>query len=646
MKLINIITYNNNYGLSQDVELIVHNLQKIFKNNVKFNFTNFYEFRSMPADINIFLETPSKLLIPYAPINILIPNQEWFYKTWVEYLDNFDYILTKSSYAYDIFSNILRDRFNITSKKKIRKIGWKSKDMFEESIKKDYKKCFHLCGGSKYKNTQNLIDNWNENLPELTIVYNPKRVKLNIKNLSNITYITDTLSENDLKNLMNNIGIHICCSKTEGFGHYIQEAKSTKAIVITTNAPPMCEFVSIENGYLIDIQNTYSMDNTLGENYNISTNQLHEVIKKICITDTEILEKKGELSRKEFINNSIEFDKNFKNEMDTIFKNKKGFMDTLFFDKKVFNDNELPKISLITLTYNRRNFFKLALHNYKNTTYPKDKIEWIILDDGTDTVLDMLPVNESNINYKFIKKKLDIGEKRNYGVELATNEIIVFMDDDDYYPPDSLKNRIFYLLKSNKNCVVCSTIGCFDINKYVSIMNVPPHQLPFSKRVSEATLTFKKKFWNEQKFKNTSDGGEGYEFLEGRTNQCLEISWENIIVSLLHSKNTSTRVARSDKPNGCHFGFDDELFSFITELDKDGRSLQDIELINKEITKINEKKKKEIEENLKAKALKEKKEEEIKNKEKDEINKIVENELKETEKLKRNKNGDLIHNSI
>ena len=56
--------------------------------------------------------------------------------------------------------------------------------------------------------------------------------------------------------------------------------------------------------------------------------------------------------------------------------------------------------------------------------------------------------------------------------------------------------------------------------------------------------------------------------MENRENQCLEISWKDIIVSLLHSKNTSTRVARMKEPNGCHFGFTDELFLFLTSLDQ------------------------------------------------------------------------------
>jgi len=140
------------------------------------------------------------------------------------------------------------------------------------------------------------------------------------------------------------------------------------------------------------------------------------------------------------------------------------------------------------------------------------------------------------------------------------------MDDDDYYPPSSVKLRIYYLLSSDKDCVLCTTIGCFHINKYISIINVPPYTLPFEKRVSEATMAFKKSFWKQKQFSNCSSEEANY-FLNNRYKQCIEISWDGIIVSLLHSSNTSGRITVANKPNGCHFGFSDELFLFLTNLD-------------------------------------------------------------------------------
>ena len=54
------------------------------------------------------------------------------------------------------------------------------------------------------------------------------------------------------------------------------------------------------------------------------------------------------------------------------------------------NDDILPTVSIITPTYNRRNFFRLAVNNFMSIKYPKDKLEWIIVDDGTDKIKDLI----------------------------------------------------------------------------------------------------------------------------------------------------------------------------------------------------------------------------------------------------------------
>ena len=125
---------------------------------------------------------------------------------------------------------------------KVKYLGWYSRDMYLSNINKNFNQYLHVCGRSIYKQTQTIINIWNETLPKLVIVYSPNDVKLNCKPLSNIKYITQRLELEDLKKLMNYCGVHICCSETEGFGHYIQEAKSCKSVVITTNGEPMNNF--------------------------------------------------------------------------------------------------------------------------------------------------------------------------------------------------------------------------------------------------------------------------------------------------------------------------------------------------------------------------------------------------------------------
>ena len=99
-----------------------------------------------------------------------------------------------------------------------------------------------------------------------------------------------------------------------------------------------------------------------------------------------------------------------------------------------------PFVSVITPTYNRRRFLPALISCYKAQTYPKGRMEWIILDDGTDSVEDVFtgPATEGipNVRYIRLSEKVTIGAKRNRLNAEARGDIIVAMDDDDYYPPE------------------------------------------------------------------------------------------------------------------------------------------------------------------------------------------------------------------
>jgi glycosyltransferase involved in cell wall biosynthesis len=83
------------------------------------------------------------------------------------------------------------------------------------------------------------------------------------------------------------------------------------------------------------------------------------------------------------------------------------------------------------------------LECFRNQDYPKSRIEWIIIDDGTDKIGDLL--KESNIpqiQYFPLDKKISLGAKRNLMHEKTKGSIIVYMDDDDYYPPERISHAV------------------------------------------------------------------------------------------------------------------------------------------------------------------------------------------------------------
>lgn len=187
--------------------------------------------------------------------------------------------------------------------------------------------------------------------------------------------------------------------------------------------------------------------------------------------------------------------------------------------------------SIVIPTYNRKKFEKLIEYNIKRQTYYKIK-EVIILDDGDDEMLNL------NIPYKIVYLKnlprCTIGYKRNLGCELSTSEYIAFMDTDDYYDDNYISHSIFKL--STTDYQVC---GQADMLMYHKDTNQFYQQsCMFIHLFNEATLVFKRKYWLENKFSETSSG-EAVGFLSNHCECLFEVKPQ--MVCIIHDTNTISK---------------------------------------------------------------------------------------------------------
>jgi GR25 family glycosyltransferase involved in LPS biosynthesis len=241
-------------------------------------------------------------------------------------------------------------------------------------------------------------------------------------------------------------------------------------------------------------------------------------------------------------------------------------------------DKDLPNISIITPTYNRRKFYSLLERNINNFIYPKEKIEWIIIDDSENdenSIEDLIPV-KSSIKYLRIKprddekdtfKKLSIAYKRNLGVQRAKNDIIVHIDDDDYYPPESILARVKLLLKYKEKgirCVGCSQIGTYDLlNNKSSLSSDGPINF------SEASMAYFKDFWVQKQFTSTQLKGEHKDYMESRLHNCMDIPYAFVIIAFTHNNNY-TSYRKIDK-NVLKFKSTNKEANFYDTWDEDTR---------------------------------------------------------------------------
>lgn len=105
--------------------------------------------------------------------------------------------------------------------------------------------------------------------------------------------------------------------------------------------------------------------------------------------------------------------------------------------------DNLPRVSCIMPTYNRRRFVPLAVRYFLHQDYPNKEL--IIVDDGTDPVADLIPP-DPRIRYLRLAHRARVGAKRNLACESSRASIIAHWDDDDWAARNRLSLQVEALL--------------------------------------------------------------------------------------------------------------------------------------------------------------------------------------------------------
>ena len=69
---------------------------------------------------------------------------------------------------------------------------------------------------------------------------------------------------------------------------------------------------------------------------------------------------------------------------------------------------ELPSVSILTPVYDRNKFLNLMILNMELINYPKDKLEWVILDSWSRDGIVGEKLFESDEKISFYSKKIGI----------------------------------------------------------------------------------------------------------------------------------------------------------------------------------------------------------------------------------------------
>ncbi len=561
---VNIIgNHKKDTGVSQDVHILHGMLAHALGQETQIRHIPYYYPQCPQAEVNVFIEVMNPALFVFAKKNIWIPNPEWTYKTWEPYARMVDEIWVKTHEAEKLFCEW---------SSKVRYVGWTSIDKVMPD-KKNYHKAIVPVGKNIWRNPKPIIQTYMwiqkndpalyKGLPELHIVHWKEFVPLSpppAEVADKVIYHSEVMSEKDYDELLQECGLCICMSAAEGFGHAVNEAMSAGCVMMLSPLDAFMEFNNKMVLWVSELKRT-AHPQCMGDLYDVDQRSMYETLNTYSATQFLMKREYSMASRNAYEANH----KAFIERITDVIKSTFDGMEEYVLEKHFPNENDMPKVSVITITRDRRTFIPLVKYSFLAQAYPDDKLEWVIVDDGKDQIKDLVS-DLPNVKYILSDEAMTIGAKRNLAVENASHDILVMMDDDDVYPNNSILTRVAYLLaEPKKEAIFCTTIPCFDIHEKKSFMNVPPYVLGMSERVSEATLCFTREFWERQKFPDQQIA-EGNAFIRGREQMCRDVSPQDVIVSLVHKKNTSSRKAPPGESNGCHYGFSDDLYTLVSEI--------------------------------------------------------------------------------
>lgn len=199
--------------------------------------------RDTRYDINLMIERIRPELFSQARHQVLIPNPEWFAQNQRAYLSEISLVLAKTHHGESLF-RALGSRTCY--------IGFSTEDHRSGLGSQPEAMFLHAPGGSDNKGTRRLLTLWakHPHWPTLTLLWRP-RGNAPETLPPNVLWLRSFVAADDLLALQNNHRFHLCPSQTEGYGHFIAEAMSIGAVVISTDAAPMNELIAAERGLLV-----------------------------------------------------------------------------------------------------------------------------------------------------------------------------------------------------------------------------------------------------------------------------------------------------------------------------------------------------------------------------------------------------------
>jgi glycosyltransferase involved in cell wall biosynthesis len=261
---VNLITNPKSPGLARDVEvltaLLLHMRRPKIDVGVIDAFGDPNDYAGCDCDLAIFVETMHDgRWVTDKQQNWLIPNSEWYFPhLWNQYLPQISLVLVKTPDAFHLWHTLVPEE-------RVLYTGFESRDLHYPTVLKRPASFLHILGKSESKGTVQVMEAWRGlHYPLVVTTCARTREEEQIvrqmtskwpRDIPDLTY-HHNLTDAEMAVVMNRSAFVIQPSLYEGYGHVIHEALGCRAIVLTTDAPPMSEFGGIDKRMLIPSDRT------------------------------------------------------------------------------------------------------------------------------------------------------------------------------------------------------------------------------------------------------------------------------------------------------------------------------------------------------------------------------------------------------
>ena len=210
------------------------------------------------------------------------------------------------------------------------------------------------------------------------------------------------------------------------------------------------------------------------------------------------------------------------------------------------------RVSVCTITHNRPALLELLAACVLAQEHPRSLLEWVIVDDSDAAapVPDLAAVRAAGIavHHVRLQERLPLGAKRNLCHQRAGSELMVLMDDDDYYPPSRVPEAVAVLMTGEGEVAGCPRMpllllpeGSRWLTPSFHVNDATANSLAYRRSYVEAGHRFDPEAWQ----------AEEVSFLEEFATPLLRLDPARTLTCIGHGSNTVDKrlwIAR----NGVH----------------------------------------------------------------------------------------------